>query len=83
MKSSTILDRIKHDQTCSIHTIELLNKALKREGKLNEAQSIRFRFLYGDFDIVNADYMQNGVKASYHAPMNIETLSNMFESKEG
>lgn len=78
MKAITILNKIKKEQACSIHTSELLNKALKREKKLREKEAIRFRPLYGDFDIVNADYLKNGLKEQYMAPMTFDDLYKIF-----
>lgn len=57
MKAITIIKKIEKNGKTSIAQVELLTKALHREGRLAEDSAIRFRPLYGDFDIVNADWM--------------------------
>lgn len=57
MKAITIIKKIEKNGKTSIAQVELLTKALHREGRLPEDSAIRFRPLYGDFDIVNADWM--------------------------
>lgn len=79
MKSITILNRIKKEESCSLHDIDLLTKALKRENKLREKESIRFRLLYGDFDIVNNDFENVGVTKQYMPPMSFNDLYDIFK----
>ena len=57
MKAITIIKKIEKSGKTSIAEVELLTKALHREGRLTENKMVRFRPLYGDFDIVNADLM--------------------------
>ena len=56
MKAITIIKKIEKNGKTSIEQVELLTKALHREGRLAENKMVRFRPLYGDFDIVNADW---------------------------
>lgn len=56
MKSKTIVEKIKRENACSVHTAELLTNAFHREGKLSADKAIRFKPLYGTFEIVNADF---------------------------
>lgn len=60
MKAITIIKKIKKNGKTSIAEVELLTKALHREGRLAENKMVRFRPLYGDFDIVNADFIKAG-----------------------
>ena len=60
MKAITIINKIKKENGCSIHTAELLTNALHRENKLPTNQAVRFKPLYGKFDIVNADLFTIG-----------------------
>ena len=60
MKASTIIKKIETTNTASVAQTELLTKALHREGKLPQEQTIRFRPLFADFDIVNADLFTTG-----------------------
>ena len=62
MTATTIINKIKKENACSIHRAELLTNALHREGRLPKEQIIRFRPLFGDFDIINADFVENGFK---------------------
>ena len=78
MKAETIINKITAEQVCSIHTCELLTKALHRENKLALDRAVRFRPLFGDFDIVNADYEENGVTAGYIQPVRIEALKDIL-----
>ena len=80
MKAETIINKIERSQVCSIHDAELLTSALHREKKLPAECAIRFRPLYGDFDIVNADYEEIGPVRAYSENMNIETLKNLMFS---
>lgn len=57
MKAITIIKKIEKEKGTNIAQVELLTKALHREGRLPENKMVRFRPLYGDFDIVNADLM--------------------------
>lgn len=61
MKSASIMELIREKGECSIRRAELLTQALHREKKLSEDQAIRFRPLFGDFDIVNADLFKTGI----------------------
>lgn len=80
MKAQTIINRIEKEQSCSIATAELLTKALHRENKLDANKAIRFRPLYGDFDIVNADlFMCGEFKLELCSDIGtIEELKKMF-----
>lgn len=60
MKAITIIKKIEKNGKTSIEQVELLTKALHREGRLAENKMVRFRPLYGDFDIVNADFIKAG-----------------------
>ena len=80
MKAMTYMNRIRESGHCSIHDAEMLTKALHREGLLAENQAIRFRTLFGDFDIVNADFKENGFDQTLcEDPMTIELLIERFE----
>lgn len=80
MKAMTYMNRIRIKECCSIHEAEMLTKALHREGKLPTNQIVRFRPLFRDFDIVNADFIKNGFDATLcENPMTIELLIERFE----
>lgn len=57
MKAATYIKRIKEDNACSIHTAEKLTEALHREGILHPDLAIRFRPLFGDFDVVHKEWL--------------------------
>ena len=57
MKAATYIKRIKEDNACSIHTAEKLTEALHREGILHTDLAIRFRPLFGDFDVVHKEWL--------------------------
>lgn len=79
MKVKTYLQKIKKENACSINTANNLTRALHREEKLNKIMAIRFKPLYGKFDIVNADYEINGLKKCYTDDLTIDNLIEMFE----
>lgn len=60
MKAKTIILKIEKEQACSIAAAELLTRALHRENKLDINKAVRFRPLFCDFDIVNADLFRTG-----------------------
>lgn len=60
MSSQEMMNRILESQSCSIGIAEGLTKALHKENKLDKRKAIRFRPLFGDFDIVNADLWETG-----------------------
>lgn len=64
MKAATYIKKIKEINGCSILLAENLTNALHREKRLTKELAIRFRPLYGDFDIVNADFATAGIKNS-------------------
>lgn len=64
MKAATYVKKIKEANGCSILLAENLTHALHRENRLIKELAIRFRPLYGDFDIVNADFATAGIKSS-------------------
>lgn len=80
MKAITIIKKIEKNGKTSIAQAELLNKALHREGRLPENKMVRFRPLYGDFDIVNADFIKAGeFNLDLCEPIGgIEELKNRF-----
>ena len=78
MKAQTIIKRIEKEQACSIATAELLTRALHRENKLDKEQAIRFRPLFGDFDIVNADLFETG-EFKNHLCYDIGTIEDLKE----
>lgn len=80
MKAITIMNKIKKANECSIATAELLTKALHREDKLSDDQAVRFRPLYGDFDIVNSDLFITGEFKNElcEDPMDINTMIERF-----
>lgn len=75
MKAITYINRIKKENGCSIHTAEMLTKAFHREKLLGDDLAIRFRPLFGDFDIVNADFLTVGV--NYSSPITLENLESL------
>lgn len=52
MKAIKYIEKIEKENACSIHTAELLTKALIRENILDSRLCVRFRPLYGDFQII-------------------------------
>jgi hypothetical protein len=56
MKASTYISKIQKEQICSIATAEKLTEALHREGLLDENLVVRFRPLFGDFDILEKSW---------------------------
>lgn len=70
MKAITYVNNIKKENACSILTAQKLTKALHREGIMDESLAVRFRPLFGDFDIVNADFEKNGVNFSEPTTIN-------------
>lgn len=80
MKSETYLNKIQAEQACSIHTAELLTKALHREGKLSQDKAVRFSPLYAKFDIVNADFLTAGFREELCSGewLSIEELREKF-----
>lgn len=78
MKSTTIIAKIADTQMCSIATAELLTKALHREGRLSLDRAVRFRPLYGDFDIVSADFADYD-KTAFQVYETIGTIENLRE----
>lgn len=64
MKAINYVRKIEKENACSIHTAEKLTRALHREGVMDESLAIRFRPLFGDFDIVNSDFETRGVNFS-------------------
>ena len=75
MKAITIVKKIEKENACSIHTAELLTDALHREGRLPNGYAIRFRPLFGDFDVVNADFEKHRV--TYSVGITLEELKNI------
>lgn len=80
MKAKTIILKIEKQASCSIREAELLTNALHREKLLEENRSVRFRPLYGDFDIVNSDLFTTQVfrQDLYEKIGNIEDLKTRF-----
>ena len=72
MKAINYICKIKSENACSIETAEKLTRALHRENLMNESLAIRFRPLFGDFDIVNADFTKVGV--TFAEPTTIDQL---------
>jgi len=72
MKAITYINKIRKENACSIHTAELLTKALHRENIMSETKAIRFRPLFGDFDVVNADFLNVGV--TYAEPTTLDQI---------
>lgn len=66
MKALNILKKIKLENTCSIATADQLTKAIHREHLLGEKEAIRFKPLFGRFDLVNADWRENGFDPRFH-----------------
>lgn len=65
MKSTTYINKIVRENACSIQTAEKLTEALHREGILHPDLALRFRPLFGDFDIVSAGWL----KGNYNIQM--------------
>lgn len=59
MKAITIIKKIREENACSIHTCEMLNRALRREGYMSNDWNIRFMPLYARFDFVNNDFTKS------------------------
>lgn len=76
MKAITYIEKIKRENCCSVHTAEILNKALHREGLLDKKLVLRFRPLYGDFDILHKDWFTNHRNDIYYEVGDIENLMN-------
>lgn len=61
MKAITYVKKIREQNACSIALAENLTRAMHREGIMDESLAIRFRPLFGDFDLVNADFEKVGI----------------------
>lgn len=59
MRVVTIIKKIEKENGCSIATAELLTRALHREKRLDNDLAVRFRPLFGDFDIVNISWFND------------------------
>lgn len=82
MKSATYIQKIEKEQACSIATVEKLTAALHREELLDKELVIRFRPLFGDFDVVNAGWFETQ-KMSFHQPIgSIKELANLVKMLE-
>lgn len=79
MKAITIVNKIIDKGEVSIGQIELLNKALHREGILPESRSVRFKMLFGNFDIVNTGYLHG---SDFDAKLCSQCDYSEFELKE-
>lgn len=78
MKAATYINKIIRDDACSIHTAEKLTEALHREGLLHPHLALRFRPLYGDFDIVSAEWL----KGNYNIRMTDWYLSPVEDPRQ-
>lgn len=78
MKAINYIKKIQSENACSIHTAELLTAALHREERLSPKWAVRFRPMYGDFDLVNSDFEKVGVTVS--KPVDIYYLEAMAEA---
>ena len=76
MKTESYIEKIKRENCCSVHTAEKLNKALHREGLLEESLVLRFRPLFGGFDILHKDWFTNQRNDIYYEVGDIENLMN-------
>lgn len=64
-ESTTYINKIIRENACSIQTAEKLTEALHREGILHPDLALRFRPLFGDFDIVSTGWL----KGNYNIQM--------------
>lgn len=79
--SEWYIQKITRENACSIETAEKLDKALHRENKLHEWLKLRFRPLYGDFDVVG-NIRKAGIDAMVKAPLvrfNTPSITNPAE----
>lgn len=58
MKLTTILNKVKSENRCSIATAEMINQKLHEEHLIPDQMVFRFRPLYGDFDLVTRDWLE-------------------------
>ena len=59
MKAITYVAKIEKENACSIHTAEKLTEALIRENILDSRLCVRFRPLFGDFQIIEKKWFEN------------------------
>jgi hypothetical protein len=70
MKSETYIKKILAEGACSIETTEKLTEALHREGLLHPHLSVRFKFLFGTFDIIETDWLEEKNERPWFYPIN-------------
>lgn len=78
MKAATYISKIQKEQVCSIATAEKLTEALHREGLLDENLVVRFRPLFGDFDIVERSWFTVQESKVFINVGNIENLMTVI-----
>lgn len=74
MKAVTYIEKIQKENCCSVQTAENLTKALHREELLDKNLIVRFRPLYGDFDILHKDWFTNHRNDIYYEVGDIDNL---------
>lgn len=79
MKAKTYIEKIKRENCCSVHTAKKLNEALHREGLLDKKLVVRFRPLYGDFDILHKDWFTNHRNDIYYKVGDIDNLMKTLD----
>ena len=82
MKAKTYIEKIKKENACSIHTAEKLTEALHRENILHPDLSVRFRPLWGDFDIIETEWLHNGFNRTIDEDDNLEWYAKPFENPD-
>ena len=70
MKAETYIKKILAEGACSIATAEKLTKALHREGLLHPHLSVRFKLLFGTFDIIETDWLEEKNENPWFYPIN-------------
>lgn len=69
MKSETYIKKILAEGACSIATAEKLTEALHREGLLHPHLSVRFKVLFGDFDIIETEWLEGKTERAWFYPV--------------
>lgn len=84
MKAETIIKKIISENQCSIATAELLDRALKREKHLPSNVWLRFRPMFGDFDVIDVNIYDDSCdfsNISRQIKVNIETLITEIDAE--
>lgn len=69
MKATTYIQKILAEGACSVATAEKLTEALHREGLLHPHLSVRFKILFGNFDIVETEWLKGNIKKTWFYPI--------------